>query len=413
MSIEERGYEENGSLVSKRNQKTMIDLITNDDVKLVQKLNALTYESLGMTEKVSAEDRKKFIDLRGRLRRLSDFFKKKYDAQFGRFSSENSTGNPVGLDGKLRRVWSGIFKGSENKQYSIQISFVINAASGSLDVGIYFGRASAYRIKKTEREKWESELRLTGVLFASEVERDASLRKRYNELFELGFRAEIRDLVVTPERWLANSSQYPAYSSVVISLYPNTLGYFDPETIDLYVSLVIPFMGVIPEKIGNLDIAEKAGNKPPNFKFEVTRKANPLTPEQWAKRAERLCKIGLDGELYVMHKERTRLENIGIPDLKYPVHTSLVSDSEGYDILTCDSEENEIFIEVKTTTLSRDHSWGNIFFLSSQEFEFYKKNKARYKLYRVWDIENEPYMEEIDLETAALEMDGYKVTIKN
>jgi hypothetical protein len=150
----------------------MIDFITADDLLLVKRLNAIHYKNKGMTGVVSPKEVKELLGLRKRLKKVADFFKARYDPQFGAFESGNSTGNPVGRDGNLRRVWSGIFKGSENKQYAAQISFVINTTDVCLDVGFYFGRASAFGLEKSDRQQKEDELRQTGALLAARIAAD-------------------------------------------------------------------------------------------------------------------------------------------------------------------------------------------------------------------------------------------------
>lgn len=83
------------------------------------------------------------------------------------------------------------------------------------------------------------------------------------------------------------------------------------------------------------------------------------------------------------------------------------SDSFVYDILSLDEQGKEIFIEVKTTTCKKDDWGAKNFFLSSHEFVFYKHHKTQYKLYRVYDIENTPYYEELNIEEMEVIPDGY------
>ncbi|MBO9571724.1 MAG: DUF3883 domain-containing protein [Chitinophagaceae bacterium] len=379
----------------------MIPIITTEDINLVTELNSIYYARGGMTGYVSKKKKKTFLSLRHRLRALADSFKLKHDDEYGTFLSTNSTGNPIGRGGELRRVWSGISKGSENKQYAAQISFVINAVNQCLDVGFYFGRAAAIGLDNTRKAVLESELDKIGSLFYTKVNENIDLKNRFYHLFELGFKAEIINRVVTPDQWLENTNFAPKHSSVVVSMYPNSFGYIDIEMIDLFVSMVIPFMSIIPERISDLTIKKKK-----------KRKITALTPDQRAKKAERLAQIGLDGEKFVMDFEKERLKEKNIIKHGYPCHKALDSDSEGYDIMSCNLDGDDIFIEVKTTTLSKDHPWSKTFFLSSAEFSFYEDNKTQYKLYRVWDIYNAPFVEEIDLEKAERRTDGFIVTIK-
>jgi hypothetical protein len=376
----------------------MISNITDKDIDLVVKLSQVHYPTKGLKSMVPENEISELLELRRRLKAMSDFFKEKYDEDFGIFRSEHSTGNPVGRGGYLRRVWSGIFKGSDNKQYAAQISFVIDGRKKCLDVGFYFGRASAIRLEVDQRTIYERELKGAGVYLSQILNNDSKLKERYYELFEIGFRAEIKDIIVSPEEWLINTSIDPTYSSVVISVYPNSFGYIDPETIDFYVALVVPFLGVIPVNMGSPS--------------PVKRKINALTPEQRAEKAERLAHIGLRGEEYIMSMEQDKLVARSGLDRRIPHHVSLESDSAGYDILSYELNGKEIYIEVKTTSFGRSHPFGNVFFLSSQEYSFYQQHKNNYRLYRVWDIFGTPSWEEIDLEKVDLASDGFKVTIK-
>jgi hypothetical protein len=377
----------------------MISFITTADLDLVKRLDANQYQNLSMKGVVSQREKSEFFELRKRLRNMSDFFKNRYDQPYGDFLSESATGNPVDRGGKLRRVWSGVFKGSEKKQYSAQVSFVINTARDCLDVGVYFGRAASLGLEKKEREKYEKELQQIGSLLAEAISGEEKLRRRYYGLFELGFRAEIRNEVVTPERWLRNALEDPGYSSVTIGILPNSLGYIDTSAIDFYVSMVMPLMSVIPERITDLTTRR------------VKRKIPALTPEQRAKKAERLSQIGQAGEEFILEQEKIRLTAANIIKPDYPYHKALESDNEGYDILSRGPEGDDLYIEVKTTTMPRGHAWAKTFFISKNEYDFYKANKSRYKLYRVWNIYDQPTFEEIDLEAVRLETDGYRAII--
>lgn len=134
----------------------------------------------------------------------------------------------------------------------------------------------------------------------------------------------------------------------------------------------------------------------------------PQTPEQRAKRAERLAQIGLEGELFILRQEENKLRKQNLPlNNKYPRHVALESDSFGYDILSLNEQGEEVFIEVKTTTCKKEDLGAKSFFLSSHEFAFYKHHKVQYKLYRVYDIENFPYYEELNIEDMEVIPDGF------
>jgi hypothetical protein len=371
--------------------------ILKEDIDLIAELD-VRYHTLTMNGIVPESKKREFDNIKKKLRSISDFFKQRYDSEYGTFISEQATGNPVGRGGNLRRVWSGIFKGSRNKQYAAQISFVINTKEKCLDVGLYFGRASSHQLEKGTKEKLEAQLIYIGSLLYSEIRSNEDLKKIYYSLFDYGFKAERRDIPIDAEAWLSNLKEDPTYSSITFSLYPNKFGYIDTATIDLYVSMVLPLMSYIPEDINNVNVYPK-------------RRVKPLTPEQRAKQAELRTLIGIRGEEYVMKHEVERLKHISLANASYPIHQALVSDSYSYDILSCDDESNDIYIEVKTTTLLRTEQRARFFFISAPEYRFYLNNKASYRLYRVYDIYGTTEMEIIDLSSIEPEIDGYRIAI--
>ena len=135
----------------------------------------------------------------------------------------------------------------------------------------------------------------------------------------------------------------------------------------------------------------------------------PLTPEQRAKQAERFSQIGLKGELYVMKYENERLKKLNIKIKDYPRHVALESMSYGYDILSKDENLQDIYIEVKTTTRTKEDKNSKQFFISTNEFDVFSDNKERYRLYRVSDIENLPSLELLDLGQLNKRTDGFIV----
>jgi len=374
--------------------------ITSSDITLVKRLDTITYHKLTMNGEVSKEDQSTLADLKNRLKRISDNFKGKYDQQYGIFRSEQARGNPIGRSKRLRKVWSGIYKGTSNKQYSAQISFVINTINDCLDVGFYFGRASSHQLSLETKIKLERDLKQLGSKLVDEINTNQEVNNIYTSLFDFGFKAEIDDERVSPDQWLANASNDPAYSSIVFGLRPNSHGYIDLATIDVYVSLVLPLMSIIPE---NIDETQQNQNR---------GEIKALTPEQRAKQAERRALIGLHGEEYAMEYEKRRIaffnNNIDI----YPCHKALISDDLGYDILSYNENQTILFIEVKTTTRLRGDPLSKEFYLSASEYLFYTINSNNYKLYRVYDIYGNPEIEIIDLSTIRLSITGYKAIMR-
>lgn len=102
--------------------------------------------------------------------------------------------------------------------------------------------------------------------------------------------------------------------------------------------------------------------------------------------------IGFLGEKIVLKYEKNRLSND--PDLSQRIeHVSQTKgDGLGYDILSFDSQGNEIFIEVKTTTQGKNSP----FYMSSNEVSFANKHPENYFLYRVYNFSNLVEMNNIE-----------------
>ena len=117
----------------------------------------------------------------------------------------------------------------------------------------------------------------------------------------------------------------------------------------------------------------------PSFDIILARRRN---------QAQERERIGLLGEKYILEQEQKRLKRLGCISLSDQVKFISVSDeSAGYDILSFDTDGNEIHIEVKTTTRSRQNDGG--FWLSENERR--KAEPDRYwRLYRVWNIDTSP-----------------------
>lgn len=144
--------------------------------------------------------------------------------------------------------------------------------------------------------------------------------------------------------------------------------------------------------------------------IEATQKGitlKPPTPEQRAKQAERLAQIGLAGEIYVLEQEKNKLQRLNLQIKGYPQHVALESTQYGYDVLSLDESGSEIYIEVKTTTRKKEDPNSRKFYISNYEIETFENNQTTYKLYRVYDIENSPSFEELDLAALDKKTDGY------
>jgi len=202
---------------------------------------------------------------------------------------------------------------------------------------------------------------------------------------------------VSPTKWLEIISKDPKDSEITISIHPNEFDIIDYSTINLYVSMIIFLMNMIP----SVDTDK------------IDLKSKPKTPEQRAIEAKNRALIGQKGEELVFKKEYERLESQKINPNNFLKHMSKLSDGFGYDILSCDKYKNELFIEVKTTTRSKEDPNSRIFHMSSNEYDFYKKNKKNYQLLRVYDIKGEnPEIVEVDMETVLKEIESYLMKIK-
>lgn len=303
-------------------------------------------------------------------------------------------GNPMTRGNTLNYVWSCLFKGAPNKQYAAQISFVIDRTKPCLNVGFYFGGASGHSLNPEQRVYLENLLNKLGLPLSNAISNNPDLQSKFNSLFDLGFTAYKDGNAVLPNDWLNVINHDPKNANILAKIYPNDLGVIENSTIDFYVSQVIFLMSTIT-----------APNVDP-----TTPLIKPLTPEQWAKQAERLAQIGLEGELFVLKHEISKLNLLGITQSGYPKHVALESSHHGFDILSLDDKSQEILIEVKTTTRKREDDNSKRFFISSNEFYVYSKNKTKYKLYRVYDIENNPFFEELELDSVTKSPDGYIIT---
>lgn len=333
--------------------------------------------------------KKQFFHIKKKLQALALSFKERYNTRYGEFTPTISSGNPITRSGKLNHLWSALIKGATNKQYAAQISFVINTKEPCLDVGFYFGSASAHKLLLDKRKKLEHNLQLLGKNLATAITNDVSVKNHYESLIDYGFYFCYQGERINKNEWFQRIQNDPTSSLIIAKIYPNDWGYIEISTIDAYVAQVMFLMKCIK-------------NSPENIILP------PLTSEQREKQAERLAQIGKKGELFILRQEKNKLEKQNVPtNNKYPRHVALESDCFGYDILSLDEQGKEIFIEVKTTTRKKDDSEARSFFLSSHELEVYKKHKAQYKLYRVYDIENSPCYEEVNIDEKKLIPEGF------
>lgn len=139
------------------------------------------------------------------------------------------------------------------------------------------------------------------------------------------------------------------------------------------------------------NIIEDLGEKSILFKEEPPININYKEPEgftprktNFIKKAKNQKKLGYAGELMVINYEKKYLTSNGRKDLAKNIrHVSkLDGDGAGYDILSFELNGDKKYIEVKTTTSSKDTS----FIVTAKEIEFSKEKIHEYYLYRIYDF---------------------------
>lgn len=103
-----------------------------------------------------------------------------------------------------------------------------------------------------------------------------------------------------------------------------------------------------------------------------------------AERDHRNRRLGQLGEERALQSERLRLQSAGRPDLARKVVwvSQDLGDGAGYDILSFDTNGQERFLEVKTTTGHRLTP----FYISRNEKAFSDQNADRFRIYRLYDF---------------------------
>jgi len=121
-------------------------------------------------------------------------------------------------------------------------------------------------------------------------------------------------------------------------------------------------------------------------------------------------RIGLLGEEFVLECEKDRLRKADRNDLANRVAmVSCGDESLGYDVLSFDVDGDELHIEVKTTSRSREADPG--FWLSENERSRAELD-SQWTLYRVWSVDSSPVCE--DLGNVPLgENDGWMLEVSS
>ncbi|MPL96260.1 hypothetical protein SDC9_42435 [bioreactor metagenome] len=366
--------------------------ITTDDLVLINNLSARVYNGNRLLSNATDEENEHFRRVKNKLRVIADFFSNRYSQQYGPFDISVTSGNPIQPGGtRFGRVWSGIFKGAENKQYAAQISFVLNPTEACLDVGFYFGRAQGRNIDNDERLALETNLTNLAISLSDAISNNLEFQTNYNSLFDFGFTAYTSNGMVLPTNWSNEIRTDARNSQIIARIYPNELGVIEITTLDSFVSRVAFIMGAI-----------RNANQP-----QVQINITPLSPSQRAKEAERFAEIGHKGELFIIEQERQKLAELGIVVNGYPRHVALESTHFGYDILSLDENQNEIYIEVKSTTRAQNDEMSKQFFITNNEVQVLEANRVNYFIYRVYSVENNPTFEILNIDDLERTPNGY------
>jgi len=373
------------------------DTITQGDIELLSRLSLDRYPSLSLVEVAGAYDNAAYQKIAVKLKTIADAIDLEYRHDYGPMQAVKSTGNPIGIGGKLGRLWSGVFKGNENKQYSAQVTVGIDHDAQLLYLGFFFGSAYSKSASPQRRKFLEDGLYRLGVILYEAIQADPNIRLVLEGLLELGFKCYVKEERVNLDAWIENLRIDPKISSISIHLPADRENRVDEVLIGYYISVCMPLMSVFPEDV---NIRNKRRSYFPR----------PRTPEERAIQAARRTITGTKGEEFAMDYERKRLAIAKLSGRGYPQNKAAISDIFHYDLLSIDGR-NEIHIEVKTTARPKSDPAANVAYLSANEYDFYQRHRDSYRLYRVYDIFGRPELEEIDLGNVRFESDNYRILI--
>ena len=109
--------------------------------------------------------------------------------------------------------------------------------------------------------------------------------------------------------------------------------------------------------------------------------------------------LGVEGELFVLEYEKECVKKYNLPLAKCVRHISVdEGDGLGYDILSYDSQGNEIYIEVKTTEGGEKTS----FYITANELLKSEQEKEKYFLYRVYNFDKDKKIGNISVRRGSL-----------
>ena len=174
------------------------ELLTIGDLNLINELSSRKYKNLSLSSNSNEEEQNQFKSIKEKLKKIAIFFSNKYGLYGPFLTNVSPEANPITRGNTLHNVWSTLFKGTQNKQYSAQISFVIDKYIPCLNVGFYFGSASAHSLSAEKRSILEKTLNKLGMLLSDAIKNNPSIQSRYNDLFDLGFIACINGKNILP-----------------------------------------------------------------------------------------------------------------------------------------------------------------------------------------------------------------------
>jgi hypothetical protein len=151
------------------------------------------------------------------------------------------------------------------------------------------------------------------------------------------------------------------------------------DNIPLYDAVVTHVWDANP--VANIEANSLVFEAPPKQTYRSAIPGSGVV--NYEERNRQLKQIGDAGEKLVIELERVRLFNAGKNADYADKNVFKVKDREGYDIRSVDENENEIFIEVKTTV--RDKSAP--FYLTFRELSISNKHSQKYYLYRIFNFD--------------------------
>jgi Domain of unknown function (DUF3883) len=141
-----------------------------------------------------------------------------------------------------------------------------------------------------------------------------------------------------------------------------------------------------PEVTGEIETARFIQVTPPSKTKTYLNKRRTYKGKvtDWSQKQTTSKLLGDAGENLVVEFEKLKLRNAGLNEKADLV--SKVLDGRGFDILSFDGRENEIHIEVKTTTGKEDEP----FYFSINEKEYLEEYPVNYFLYRLHEFKFNP-----------------------